>query len=108
MSDVNEVRNITDAEFEEITGNGLSLVDFWAPWCHPCRIQGPILNKVAAKMGEKAKICKMNVDEEREAAMKFGVTSIPSLMVFKDGEMVGSFVGVQQEDILVNKLNDHA
>lgn len=104
MAEANGVRNITDSDFAEVTGNGLSLVDFWAPWCYPCRIQGPILEKVVEKVGDKARVCKLNVDENRENAEKFGITGIPSLLIFKDGRMVKQFMGVQGENELVSAL----
>ena len=104
MAEVNGVKNITDSEFEEATGNGLSLVDFWAPWCYPCRIQGPILEKVVEKMGDKVRLYKLNVDENTENAGKYGITGIPSLLIFKDGRMVKQFMGVQGENELVSAL----
>jgi thioredoxin 1 len=104
MNGQQEVRNIDDVEFNEITGEGVTLVDFWAPWCAPCRIQGPILEKVVKKIGDKANICKLNVDENRESAGKFGITGIPTLLIFKNGEVVKQFVGVQDEDTLVSSL----
>ena len=104
MAEDNGIRNISDEDFAEVTGKGVSLVDFWAPWCYPCRLQGPVLEKVVEKIGDKAKICKMNVDENGETAMKYGITGIPSLLVFKDGEMVKQFVGLQQDDTLVSTL----
>jgi thioredoxin 1 len=87
-----------------MTGKGLSLVDFWAPWCHPCRLQGPILEKVAEKIGGKAQICKLNVDDSTKIANKFGITGIPTLLIFKDGQKVKEFVGVQEEKILISTL----
>ncbi len=104
MSENNEILEITDANFDEITGEGISLVDFWAPWCYPCRIQGPILDKVAGRVSKRARICKMNVDENQAIAGKLGISGIPTLMIFKQGEMVEQFVGVQQEDALVSAL----
>jgi thioredoxin 1 len=104
----NGVKSITDNDFGEVTGNGISIVDFWAPWCAPCRMQGPILEKVAQRLGDKAQICKLNVDEHRENAMKFGVTGIPTLLVFKNGEVVKQFVGVQSEETLVNTVESVA
>lgn len=104
MADLNGVINITDEEFEEVTSQGVSLVDFWAPWCHPCRMQGPVLEKVAATMGEKAKIYKINVDDHRETAVKFGVNAIPCLIILKNGEKVREFVGLQQHKDLVTAL----
>lgn len=108
MTANNSVHNITDDNFVEVTGNGVSLVDFWAPWCAPCRIQGPILEKVADQVGEKARICKLNVDENREMAMKYGITGIPTLLLFKDGEVVQQFVGVQPDNVLVSTIEGHA
>jgi thioredoxin 1 len=104
MKNANAIKNITDEEFDQATGAGLSLVDFWAPWCYPCRLQGPILEKVAGKVGDKANLFKLNVDESGETAAKFGITGIPTLLLFKDGRKVKQFVGVQQEDVLVSSL----
>lgn len=104
MAEIKGVKNITDADFEQVTGTGISLVDFWAPWCHPCRLQGPILEKVASKVGEKAQIFKLNVDDSSQTANKFGITGIPTLLIFKDGQKVKQFVGVQEESILVSTL----
>lgn len=105
--ELNGVRNITDMDFDQVTGKGVSLVDFWAPWCYPCRIQGPILEKVAGKVGAGAQICKLNVDENQEAAGRHGITGIPTLLLFKDGKVVKEFVGVQGEDVLVSALGSH-
>lgn len=98
------VHTITDDNFKDITSKGLTLVDFWAPWCQPCRIQGPILERVADQMGETAKIGKINVDENPETAMQYGITGIPSLLLFKNGEKVKQFVGVQSEQTLTAAL----
>lgn len=108
MTKENSVLNITDAEFEQAVGDGVSIVDFWAPWCYPCRVQGPILDKVAAKVGDNTRICKINVDENQETAGKYGVTGIPTLLLFKDGKVVKQFVGVQGEDLLVSTLESLA
>ncbi|HLP47741.1 MAG TPA: thioredoxin [Candidatus Kapabacteria bacterium] len=104
MAELKGVKNITDADFNEVTGTGLSLVDFWAPWCSPCRLQGPILEKVAGKVGEKAQIFKLNVDDSSQTANKFGITGIPTLLIFKDGQKVKQFVGLQDERVLVSTL----
>ena len=80
------------------------LVDFWAPWCAPCRIAGPIIDGVATKTEGKAKVYKLNVDENPETTRKYGVTGIPTIIVFKNGTMEKQFVGVQQENVYLKAL----
>ena len=94
----------TDKNFEQETASGVSLVDFWAPWCGPCRMQGPIVEKVAEQMAGKAKVGKLNVDENPGVAAKFGVSGIPTIIIFKDGQEEERFVGVQTEQTLADKL----
>jgi thioredoxin 1 len=98
---------LTDANLTTETGKGVLLVDFWAPWCGPCRTQGPIIEKVAAAMAGQAKVGKCNVDEAPKSAEQFGVRSIPTLVVLKDGKEVERFVGVQQEAALIAVLKKH-
>ena len=80
------------------------LVDFWAPWCGPCKKLGPILDDVAAELGERAKIVKVNVDEERELGTVFQIMSIPTMIFFKGGEAVAQVTGVQPKSTIVSKL----
>lgn len=80
------------------------LVDFWAPWCGPCQMMGPIIEELAKEIGDKAKVGKCNVDENGETASKFGIMSIPALKIFKDGVIVKEFVGVQNKDLLKKEL----
>ena len=88
---------LQDSNFDAEIKQGVTLVDFWAPWCGPCRMQGPILDKVAEKVGAKAKIGKVNVDDASGIASKYAIVSIPTLIIFKDGELVNRLVGVRQE-----------
>ena len=102
MSD--KVKELTTANFDSTIASGTVLVDFWAPWGGPCRAQGPIIDKVAEKVGDKAVLAKVNVDESPLIAAKFGVRSIPTLILFKNGQKVRDFIGVQQEAALVEIL----
>jgi thioredoxin 1 len=100
--------NVTDQSFKgEVEGSGAVLVDFWAPWCGPCKMIAPVLEEISQEVGNKLKIAKVNVDENPEAASRFGVMSIPTLMVFKDGQPVDKIVGFQPKDNLMNTLNKH-
>ena len=86
----------TVAAFEAAVAKGTVLVDFWAPWCGPCSMQTPSLERLADELGGQVAICKVNVDENAEAAAAFNVMSIPTLIVFRDGKPVKQFVGLQQ------------
>jgi thioredoxin 1 len=98
----------TDQNFEQevLKSDKPTLVDFWAPWCGPCQMMGPIIEELSTEMGDKAKIGKINVDENSEMAAKFGVMSIPSIKIFKDGKVVKEFVGVQNKDNLKTELEN--
>lgn len=104
MSNEN-IEQLTDANFAEKTKTGITLVDFWAPWCGPCRMQEPILKGVADKVGAKAKVAQVNVDDNPQTAVQFGVRSIPTIIVLKDGRSVKEFVGVQQEKALLAAID---
>ncbi|MGE5297244.1 MAG: thioredoxin [Solirubrobacterales bacterium] len=96
---------LNDTNFDSQIRSGVTLVDFWAPWCGPCRMQGPILDRVATQTQGKATVAKLNVDEAPGVAAAYGVQSIPTLIVFRDGEPVRGFVGVQSETTLLAALD---
>ena len=98
---------LTDANFDTEAGKGVVLIDFWAPWCGPCLMQGPIIEKVAAAMAGQVKVGKCNVDEAPKTSERFGIRSIPSLIILKDNQEVERFVGVRQEAELVSALKKH-
>lgn len=99
-----KVVELNDSNFVAEISSGVVLVDFWAPWCGPCMMQGPIVDKVADMVEGRAKVAKLNVDEGQQTAAQFGIRSIPTLMIFKDGRPVQQFVGVQSESTLVSAL----
>ena len=98
---------LTDTNFDNEANEGVVLVDFWAPWCGPCLAQGPIIEKVAAVMAGQARVGKCNVDEAPQLAERFGIKSIPTLVILKDKREVERFVGVRQEADLISALRTH-
>ena len=98
------VMHLTKDNFDSVTSSGLVLVDFWATWCGPCRMQAPILDELDEQLGDKVKICKLDVDDEPAIAQRFGVFSRPTLMVFRNGEMISKEVGVHTVEQLMTML----
>ena len=100
-----QITELTENDFAEHIRSGVTLVDFWAPWCGPCRMQSPILDQVAQKRQGQAKVAKVNIDAAPGIATAQGVQSIPTMIVFKDGEPVQTFVGVRAEADLLNAID---
>ena len=102
------VVELTDAAFEA-TVNGSEqpvLVDFWAPWCGPCKMLGPVIEEIANEYAGKATICKMDTDDQREAAMQYGITAIPTLILFKKGQIEKKWVGLTSKKDLTEAIDE--
>ena len=106
---VTKVIHLNAAAFPKLlTQNKPVIIDFWAPWCGPCRTQGPILDQVSLLAGDRAIVAKVNVDEEQQLAAQFGVQSIPTLVILRDGKVIKQFVGVQQANTLLGAIDTPA
>jgi thioredoxin 1 len=111
MVDTTKPLHLNYPNFDKVIANATILVDFWASWCSPCKVQDPILEEVAKELNGKALIGKVNVDDNRTIASKYGITSIPTMILFKNGKKIHQFVGVQPKEkllsaILKNTIND--
>ena len=96
---------LTDSTFKEAVATGVTLVDFWAEWCMPCRMLGPTIDEIAGDYAGKANVAKVNVDEAQRTAQDFGVSSIPTIVVIKDGKEMTRFVGVTPKAKLSSALD---
>ncbi|TRZ50202.1 MAG: thioredoxin [Dehalococcoidia bacterium] len=103
------VIEITESEFQKAVknGQGLIMVDFWAPWSGPCQMTGPVLEAVAEKMNDKVKIYKINIDDNHKLASELGVMSIPTMVIFKDGNELDRVVGALGESEITKRIEEH-
>jgi thioredoxin 1 len=103
------LEEFTDDNFDAkvVKSDKLTLVDFWAEWCAPCRMIGPIVEELATEYADKVNIGKLNVDENNKIATKYGIRSIPTLLFFKDGEILKHVVGVRSKEELQEVINEH-
>ena len=96
---------LNNSNFDATVAEGVTMVDFWAPWCGPCRMIAPVVEELAEDFEGKATISKVNTDEEQDIAVKFGIRSIPSILFFKNGEVVDQMVGAASKDAFADKIN---
>ncbi len=99
---------LTDATFDNTVHNSdvPVLVDFWAPWCGPCRMIAPIIKELADEYADKAKICRLDTDEARDSAMEFGISAIPTIILFKDGQVQKKWVGLTSKKDLAEAIDE--
>jgi thioredoxin 1 len=96
---------LNSSNFNTTIKEGVTLVDFWAPWCGPCRMIAPVIEELAEDFDGRAKICKVNTDEEQDIAIQYGIRSIPTLLFFKNGELVDQMIGAAGKQVLADKLS---
>jgi len=102
-----EIVNLNNDNFDEFVKGKLVMVDFWASWCYPCRLQNPILEELNKEIGDQVSIGKVNVDENRNLSSTYGISSIPTILIFKNGTVVERLRGLQQKTDLVAVVNKH-
>ena len=99
------LKEVTEQDFQSTVDSGVTLVDFWAEWCGPCRMVTPVLEELQGELGDSAKIVKLNVDENPNIAQKFGISGIPTMLLFKDGQVVDKLVGASSINTYRDLIN---
>jgi thioredoxin 1 len=105
VADNEKLKLLTDQNFQNQIKNGVTLVDFWADWCMPCKMMAPIINEVAEELNGNASVGKINIEEFQSTPSKYGVRSIPTLILFKDGKEIDRYVGIRNKEFLINQIN---
>lgn len=106
VADSELIEHLTAQNFTHKTRKGVVLVDFWADWCMPCKMMAPILNEVAEATDGTAKVYKLNVDEQQQVAAQYGIRSIPTIILFRDGKEVERIIGVKSRDYIISSINN--
>jgi len=104
VEDNGKIKKLTDQNFEHQIKSGVMLVDFWATWCMPCKMMAPVLNNLSEDLTGNASVGKLDVDQNQAASAKYGVRSIPTLVLFKNGKEINRFVGVKTKDFLLKEI----
>ncbi|MDR3290433.1 MAG: thioredoxin [Rickettsiales bacterium] len=99
------MKNINDKDFDDEISKGITLIDFWAEWCGPCKMLSPVIEEIAIELKDKIKVCKFNVDEGRETPTKFEIMGIPTLLLFKDGVLISQKTGMAAKKNLLDWIN---
>ena len=105
--DSDKITILNDNTFQQKISRGVALVDFWAVWCQPCKIQGPIISELADEMHEQAKICKLDVENNKKIATKLNIRNIPTIVIFKNGKEVERLVGLKTKGILKKAITKY-
>lgn len=106
MTEVDLIKQLDDSNFADTIGSGLTLVDFFAEWCGPCKMLAPILKELAVNMSGKVTVAKLDIDASQQTTSQFQVTSVPTLILFKDGQEVNRVVGLRDVDALQAMVNE--
>jgi thioredoxin 1 len=104
VEDNGKIKKLSDQNFEHQIKSGIMLVDFWATWCMPCKMMAPVLNDLSEELTGNASVGKLDVDQNRAASAKYGVRSIPTMVLFKNGKEINRFVGVKTKDFLLKEI----
>lgn len=107
MLDTSKPIHLNYPTFDKVVSQSMILVDFWAEWCGPCKVQDPILDQVAKELGDKILVGKVNIDDNRTLASKYNIMSIPTMILFKNGEKIHHFSGIQSKERILHILEKH-